>query len=47
MEERIKVEEKLHDCLNLLNDEQLRELYSNPDFMEEVAKILVERKINN
>ena len=47
MEERIKVEEKLHDCLNLLKDKQLRELYSDPDFMEEAAKILAERKINN
>jgi hypothetical protein len=47
MEEKIKVEEKLHDCLSLLTGKQLGELYGDPDFMEKAAKILADRKINN
>jgi len=47
MEERIKIKEELHACLNLLTDEQLKELYDDPDFIEKVVKILAERRTNN
>jgi len=46
IEERIKIKEELYDCLNLLTDEQLRELYDDPDFMGKAIKILAERRIN-
>jgi len=44
MEEKIKVKEELHNCLNLLKNEQLKELFDDADFMGDAVKILAERK---
>ena len=44
MEEKIKVKEELHGCLEFLTDKQLKELFDGPDFMGEAVKILTERK---
>ncbi len=46
MKEKNKVKEELHNCLNILSDEQLIELYDDHDFMEDAAKILGNRKLN-
>ena len=47
MKEKIKVKEELHSCLNLLKNEQLKELFNNDEFMGVAIKVLSERrKIN-
>jgi len=47
VEEKIKVKEELRNCLNLLTDEQLKELFNDNDFMGDAVKILAERKRTN
>jgi len=47
VEEKIKVKEELRNCLNLLTDEQLEELFNDNDFMGDAVKILAERKRTN
>ena len=41
-----QVKEELHNCLELLTNRQLKELYNDPDFMNEAINIIVKRKID-